>query len=98
MGRSAKVAASTANTRQRAATITHPVCYAAAMRENETEREMVERHVKGGAANIIKQRELIARLQRKSLSTAEAEALLATFEAVQNEHEDHLMRIGSVQP
>ncbi len=63
------------------------------MREGETELDMVRRHVKNGAQHIAKQRALITRLRRKGLSTAEAEALLATFEDLQRQHQDHFARI-----
>ncbi|TNC08780.1 hypothetical protein FF100_28500 [Methylobacterium terricola] len=63
------------------------------MREGETELDMVRRHVKNGAQRIAKQRDLITRLRRKSLPTDEAEALLATFENLQRQHQDHLARI-----
>lgn len=62
------------------------------MREGETELEMVRRHVKDGAEHIAKQRALSARLRQKGEPTEEAEALLATFEDIQNQHEDHLSR------
>lgn len=63
------------------------------MREAETEPDMVRRHVENGAQHVAKQRALIARLRRKDLPTADAEVLLATFEDLQRQHQDHLMRI-----
>ncbi|TNC05403.1 hypothetical protein FF100_35735 [Methylobacterium terricola] len=64
------------------------------MREGETELDMVRRHVENGARHIAKQRTLVARLRRKGLPTDEAEALLAIFEDLQHQHQDHLARIG----
>lgn len=62
------------------------------MRENETEIEMVRRHVEEGAKHIARQRLLVARLRQEGLPTQEAANLLATFEAIQRQHEDHLAR------
>lgn len=53
---------------------------------------MLRRHVRQGAEHVAKQRALIARLQEKHLPIDEAEALLATFEDMQREHEAHLVR------
>lgn len=63
------------------------------MHEGETELDMVRRHVENGARHIAKQRALIAHLRRKDLPTNEAEALLAAFEDLQRQHQDHLARI-----
>lgn len=63
------------------------------MREGETELDMVKRHVENGAQHIAKHRALITRLRQQDLPTDEAEALLATFEDLQREHQDHLIRI-----
>ena len=67
------------------------------MSEGETELEMVRRHVEEGADHVVKQRALIARLKKNGLPFHEAEALLATFEDLQRQHEDHLARSDTRQ-
>lgn len=67
------------------------------MSAEETELEMTRRHVREGAAHIAGQHALIARLRDRGLPTAEAEAVLATFEDIQRQHEDHLARALSKQ-
>jgi len=59
----------------------------------ESELEMVKRHVHGGAGHVVNQRALIARLKERGLPSGEAEALLATFEDLQRQHEAHLARV-----
>jgi hypothetical protein len=59
----------------------------------ETELEMVTRHIREGAEHVAKQRALIAELRANGHPTGEAEALLATFEDLQRQHEAHLARI-----
>ena len=68
-----------------------------AMRERETELEMVRRHVEQGHKCIAKQRALIAHLKGDGLPSNDAEALLVTFEDIQRQHEDHLARINAQQ-
>lgn len=63
----------------------------------ETKLEMLRRHVKEGAAHVAKQRALVARMQASRLPTDEAEALLANFENLQRQHEDHLARAEADQ-
>lgn len=60
---------------------------------NETELEMVRRHIQAGADHVAEQRSLIARLGVAGLPTDRAERLLANFEDLQAQHEDHLVRI-----
>ena len=62
------------------------------MCESETELEMVRRHVGEGADHVARQRALIAHLKENGLPFHEAETLLATFEDIQRQHEDHLAR------
>ena len=62
------------------------------MGAEETELEMVQRHVREGEGHLANQRALIARLRTSHLPTEVAEALLATFEDVQREHKAHLTR------
>ena len=62
------------------------------MREDETELEMVRRHVEEGVGHVARQRALITRLGEYNLPTQEAEALLVTFDDIQRQHEDHLAR------
>jgi ribosomal 50S subunit-associated protein YjgA (DUF615 family) len=60
---------------------------------NETELEMVRRHIREGAGQLASQRFLIARMRMNGIPTEEAEALLATFEDSHRQHEAHLARI-----
>ncbi len=63
------------------------------MAKNETELEMVQRHVREGEIHIKRQHEIIARLKAGDHSTDEAEMLLAQFEDLQRQHKAHLARI-----
>ncbi len=67
----------------------------AVMNTEESKLEMLRRHVREGAAHITQQRTLISRLQRAKISTADAYALLATFEELQRQHESHLAKVES---
>lgn len=60
---------------------------------DETEFEMVRRHIREGAGHLAGQRMLIARMRMSGIPTEEAETLLATFEDSQRQHEAHLARI-----
>jgi hypothetical protein len=60
---------------------------------NETELEMVRRHVREGAEHVAHQRALVARLTADGLPSEEAAALLANFEDLQEQHEAHLARV-----
>jgi hypothetical protein len=62
------------------------------MNAAESEIEMVRRHVREGAEHVAKQSALIARLKEHALPTGEAEALLANFEDLQQQHEAHLAK------
>jgi hypothetical protein len=65
----------------------------------ETELEMVQRHVRVGAENVARQRELVAELDRDGhvdLAT-EARELLQKFEELQEQHVAHLERITGKQ-
>jgi hypothetical protein len=62
------------------------------MDADESELEMVRRHVREGAGHVAAQRALVIRLREHGLPTAEAETLLATFEDSQAQHEAHLAR------
>jgi hypothetical protein len=63
------------------------------MGAEETELEMVRRHVRQGADHVAHQRALLARLIADGLPTEEAAALLANFEDLQEQHEAHLARV-----
>jgi len=63
------------------------------MGAEETELEMVRRHVREGGEHLANQRALIARLRAAHLPTEEAEGLLDTFEELQRQHRAHLARI-----
>ena len=60
---------------------------------NETEFEMVRRHIREGAGQLASQRFLRARMRMNGIPTEEAEALLATFEDTHRRHEAHRARI-----
>ena len=61
---------------------------------DETELEMVRRHIREGAGQLASQRFLIARMRMNGIPTDEAEALLATFEDTHRQHEAHRARIA----
>lgn len=63
------------------------------MGAEETELEMVRRHIREGEGHLASQRALIARMRTSHLPTDGAEALLATFEELQRQHEAHLVRV-----
>ncbi len=63
------------------------------MGAEETDLEMVRRHVRQGEGHLASQRAIIARLKASHLPTDEAEALLDTFEDVQRLHKAHLTRL-----
>ncbi len=62
------------------------------MDPEEYELAMVRRHVREGEGQVARQRTLVARLRADGLPIEEAEALLATFEELQRQHEAHLAR------
>jgi len=64
------------------------------MRANETELQMVMRHVRGGAAILARQTALITRLAALRLPTKDAEDLLVLLESVQSRHILHLTRLS----
>ena len=61
--------------------------------EKETDLEMVRRHVRQGAAHVVRQFQLVAKLRADGRPTEVAEQLLATFEESQRQHEAHLARL-----
>ena len=58
-----------------------------------TEREMVERHVREGAAHVARQREIVERLPASGEVAEIARVLLAEFEATLGLHRAHLARL-----
>jgi hypothetical protein len=62
------------------------------MSAEESELAMVRRHVREGEMHVARQRAVVDRLRAEGLPVAEAEALLATFEDLQRQHEAHLAR------
>ncbi|MCJ2090791.1 hypothetical protein MKK88_33130 [Methylobacterium sp. E-005] len=60
---------------------------------NETELEMVRRHIREGAGQLASQRFLIARMRMNGILTEEAERLLLAFEDTLKQHDAHLPRI-----
>ena len=67
------------------------------MSVDETELEMVQRHVREGGRHVANQRALIARLSASGRPTEDAEILLAIFEYSQHQHEEHLERLEGRQ-
>jgi hypothetical protein len=59
---------------------------------DETELEMVKRHVRRGREIVARQRATVERLQAGGSPAAQAEALLSGFQRVQYLHEDLLAR------
>ena len=68
------------------------------MCEQEIDLEMVRRHVRLGASHVAQQREVVAKLRAGGHSTETALRLLATFEATQQQHEEHLARLEGGLP
>ncbi len=64
------------------------------MRADETELQMVMRHVRDGAAILARQTVLIKRLAALRLPTRDAENLLVLLERLQSAHILHLQRLG----
>jgi hypothetical protein len=54
---------------------------------------MVERHVAKGMKIVARQRDLIAELARRNLSTVEAERMLLSFIDIQSLPVEHLARL-----
>ena len=67
------------------------------MDAEETELEMVQRHVREGTRLVARQRALVAHLLAAGRPTGEAGRLLDNFEDVQRMHEDHLARVRDRQ-
>jgi ribosomal protein S5 len=63
------------------------------MISDETELDMVRRHVRRGVIQVARQHEIIAKLRGANHPTQLAEAVLLAFQSVQVEHEAHLARI-----
>jgi hypothetical protein len=60
------------------------------MEDKESEIEMAHRHVSEGAAYIVGQRIVIGDVPAEGESAQTAKELLATLEATQQKHEQHL--------
>lgn len=67
------------------------------MKPGETLIEMARRHVAEGESHVAGQRQLIARLEDRSLPTQEAWALLAQFEQALASHRAHFDQIRREQ-
>ena len=64
------------------------------MGAEETDLEMVQRHIREGKRHLTKQKALVDdSLKASGLLTEEAEALLDTLKDVQGEHEAHRRRL-----
>jgi hypothetical protein len=59
----------------------------------ESELDMVKRHVRDGAVQVARQREIVAALGKACRTVAMAESLLALFVSIQDAHLAHLARI-----
>ena len=59
----------------------------------ESEREMVQRHVREGEGHVARQRELVAELRERGDPAEMAVALLAEFEDLLGLHRAHLSRL-----
>ena len=68
------------------------------MYEQETEMEMIRRHVRQGIGHVLQQRERVAKLHASGQSTEVASQILATFETTQRQHEAHLARLEGAPP
>ena len=59
----------------------------------ETDRAMVERHIREGLAQLARQREIVEEQDPSSPHAETSRKLLATMEQTQQAHETHLERI-----
>lgn len=66
--------------------------------KNETELEMVQRHVREGEIHVKRQREIIIEIQERGGPTEVALKLLDNFEGLQREHNAHLARLKAENP
>ena len=62
-------------------------------RREETDIEMVQRHVCEGEEHIVRQRELVAKLPPDSDLAESAQQLLTVFEENLKSHRKHLARL-----
>lgn len=63
------------------------------VRSEETEIEMVQRHVREGEEHVVRQREIVASLPPDSDLADTAHQLLTLFEKSLEGHRDHLARL-----
>ncbi|TIT10886.1 MAG: hypothetical protein E5W74_15015 [Mesorhizobium sp.] len=63
------------------------------MQGDETELEMVQRHIREGREHIARQYEIIEEFKTKGFPTEEAEQMLKTLLALQRQHEEHLAHV-----
>ncbi|WP_406854640.1 hypothetical protein ABEG18_19115 [Alsobacter sp. KACC 23698] len=63
------------------------------MAAQESEIDMVRRHVRDGMKCVTRQQQVVSQLPLGGRSRELAEALLRQFEIVQNEHSSHLARL-----
>ena len=61
--------------------------------KEESELEMVRRHVRQGVARAARQFQLVAELRADGRPTEAAERLLTNFEEIQRQHEAHFARL-----
>jgi alkylation response protein AidB-like acyl-CoA dehydrogenase len=65
---------------------------------HETEREMVERHIRQSERHIAAQQDVLLRLREMALSTVDAEAFMSSLHQVLDLHRQHLARILQCPP
>lgn len=63
------------------------------MQDDETELEMVQRHIQQGREHIARQYQIIEEFKTKGFPTEEAEEMLRTLLALQRQHEEHLAHV-----
>jgi hypothetical protein len=69
-----------------------------AMHADESELEMVQRHVREGERHLVHQREMIAWHLEHGNLPEQSERLLANFEDMQRLHLEHLARLTTRTP
>ena len=57
---------------------------------SEPQLNMAYQHVRRGEQHVARQREIVARIQALGYPSADANRLLATFEAILRQHKSHV--------
>jgi hypothetical protein len=63
------------------------------MAKDETELQMVQRHVREGEAHVQRQREIITKMSERDAPTDIAVTLLEAFQDTLRRHKAHLVRL-----